>query len=155
MKKFRPSEEKDMAGHPGDLGDRVPWEEHEVDDAARQAARIGGYAGDEYLDPTDRPLIEAGEGEAEGFELAEEDLTHSGLTSTPRFAASTPTGQADRSRGRLPHAHRRAIGELDDHDRLRRTAADRRMSAGTAPANSPHLRELTASATGYLDRVAA
>lgn len=66
--------------------ERAPWEEREVDDAAREAARIGGYTGDEYLDPADRPLVEAGEGVAEGFELAEEDLIE---------AAETAGGWAD------------------------------------------------------------
>jgi hypothetical protein len=53
---------------------RLPWEEREVDAAAYAARAIGGYAGDEDVDPVERPLQEAGEGEAEGFELAEEDL---------------------------------------------------------------------------------
>jgi hypothetical protein len=51
-----------------------PWEEREVDAARAAASMIGGYAGDEYVDPAQRPLLEAGEGVAEGFELAEEDL---------------------------------------------------------------------------------
>jgi hypothetical protein len=46
-----------------------PWEEQE--------AGVGGRAGDEDLDPAERPLAEGGEGEAEGFELAEEDLIDS------------------------------------------------------------------------------
>ncbi|MHB1572232.1 MAG: hypothetical protein ACYC0H_23915 [Solirubrobacteraceae bacterium] len=52
----------------------LPWEEREVAAAAREARAIGGRAGDENLDPAQRPLIEAGEGESEGFELAEQDL---------------------------------------------------------------------------------
>lgn len=60
---------EDMTERPSD-----PWEEEEVAAAAREAAQIGGRAGDEELDPAERPLVEAGEGEAEGFELAEEDL---------------------------------------------------------------------------------
>ncbi len=44
-------------------------------EAARDAAgAVGGRAGDEDVDPAERPLEEAGEGQAEGFELAEEDL---------------------------------------------------------------------------------
>jgi hypothetical protein len=42
--------------------------------AGAEARRIGGQAGDEHLDPARRPLYEAGEGDAEGFELAEHDL---------------------------------------------------------------------------------
>jgi hypothetical protein len=49
-------------------------EQEEIDAAAAEAAQIGGVAGDEDLDPADRPLVEGGEGEAEGFELAEDDL---------------------------------------------------------------------------------
>jgi hypothetical protein len=49
-------------------------EAREIAAAAREAAAIGGRAGDENLDPAWRPLIEAGGGVAEGFELAEEQL---------------------------------------------------------------------------------
>jgi hypothetical protein len=52
--------------------DRFAREEEEA--AAREAGRIGGRSGDEELDESQRPLVEAGEGEAEGFEVAEEDL---------------------------------------------------------------------------------
>ena len=50
------------------------FEAREAAAAAREAAAIGGRAGDENIDPAMRPLIEAGEGVAEGFELAEEAL---------------------------------------------------------------------------------
>jgi hypothetical protein len=72
-----------MPADPSDTNQRLPWEEHEVDDAAGEAARIGGRAGDEYLDPAERPLVEAGEGMAEGFELAEEDLIRAAETGGP------------------------------------------------------------------------
>jgi hypothetical protein len=55
-------------------------EQNEVDAAARAAGAIGGRAGDEDVDPAQRPLQEAGEGEAEGFELAEEDLIEAAET---------------------------------------------------------------------------
>jgi hypothetical protein len=42
--------------------------------AAAEARGIGGVAGDEDLDPAERPVREAGGGEAEGFEMAEGDL---------------------------------------------------------------------------------
>jgi hypothetical protein len=56
--------------------------EHEQEDAAAaEAGSIGGQPTSEppgtdadQLDPAQAPLIEAGEGEAEGFELAEEEL---------------------------------------------------------------------------------
>src|SRR5918996_4809743 len=59
---------------------RSPREEKEVDAAAYAAGAIGGRAGDEDVDPVERPLQEAGEGVAEGFELAEEDLIEAAET---------------------------------------------------------------------------
>ena len=51
-------------------------------EAASEARRIGGRAGDEDLDPAQRPVSEGGGGEAEGFEIAEEDLVdHAEYTS--------------------------------------------------------------------------
>jgi hypothetical protein len=50
------------------------WEDEEAEAAAAEAGAIGGVAGDEDLDPAQRPLAEGGEGEAEGFEEAEEEL---------------------------------------------------------------------------------
>ena len=49
-------------------------EQEEIDAAGAEAARIGGVAGDEQLDPARRPVVEGGGGEAEGFEEAEEAL---------------------------------------------------------------------------------
>ncbi|HXS33872.1 MAG TPA: hypothetical protein VN758_08895 [Solirubrobacterales bacterium] len=48
--------------------------EEEAAAAAAEAAAIGGEVGKDSDDPAEQPLIEAGEGEAEGFELAERDL---------------------------------------------------------------------------------
>jgi hypothetical protein len=42
--------------------------------AAAEAAAVGGVAPVESDDPAQQPLIEAGQGEAEGFELAEKRL---------------------------------------------------------------------------------
>ncbi len=50
------------------------YEQFETDEAAREAAGIGGVAGDEGLDPAQRAVIEAGGGESEGFEQAEQAL---------------------------------------------------------------------------------
>jgi hypothetical protein len=49
-------------------------EQEEVDAAAAEAGRIGGVSGEEGLAPAQRPVAEAGGGEAEGFEAAEELL---------------------------------------------------------------------------------
>lgn len=43
-------------------------------EAAEEAAAIGGKIEPDTDDPAEAPLIEAGEGESEGFELAEKDL---------------------------------------------------------------------------------
>lgn len=45
--------------------------EQEERAAAREAAAIGGVAGDEDLDPARRAVLEGGGGEAEGFEESE------------------------------------------------------------------------------------
>src|ERR1700712_5033355 len=54
-------------------------EQREIDAAAAEAAAIGGHVSSdpdpiERVDEAHRPLEEAGEGEAEGFELAEQEL---------------------------------------------------------------------------------
>jgi hypothetical protein len=60
---MRPEEERD------------PTAEEEADAAAAEAAEIGGPAPDDPVDdPAERPLVEGGEGQAEGFELAEAEL---------------------------------------------------------------------------------
>lgn len=46
----------------------------EAEAAAAEAAEIGGDVPQDSDDPALAPLVEAGEGEAEGFELAERDL---------------------------------------------------------------------------------
>jgi hypothetical protein len=48
--------------------------EEEEAEAAKEAAAIGGVRRPDTDDPAEEPLIEAGEGESEGFELAEKDL---------------------------------------------------------------------------------
>lgn len=60
--------------------DPTEFEREEENAAAAEAGAIGGRVdydpspeGDE-LDPAQRPLIEGGEGESEGFELAEQEL---------------------------------------------------------------------------------
>lgn len=59
---MRPEEERD------------PIADEEADAAAAEAAHIGGDVPRDTDDPAEQPLIEGGEGVAEGFELAEEDL---------------------------------------------------------------------------------
>lgn len=49
----------------------------EAEAAEAEAAEIGGRVEPDTDDPAEQPLVEAGEGEAEGFELAEKDLQES------------------------------------------------------------------------------
>jgi hypothetical protein len=55
------------------LADRQLVKE-EADAAAAEAGHVGGDAPVESDDPSQQPLIEAGQGESEGFELAEQKL---------------------------------------------------------------------------------
>ena len=89
-------------------------EESLVSDAEREAAEeageIGGEGGaDEVADEAQRPVAEAGGGEAEGFELAERDLEKHATNlegPSPRNEAFTPEqersdaeyGEADEER---------------------------------------------------------
>ena len=50
-----------------------PLAAEQADAAAQEAGAIGGRADDD-VDPAERPLAEAGQGYAEGFEQAEEEL---------------------------------------------------------------------------------
>ena len=73
------------------------FEAEEEQAAAKEAAGIGGTVSDypptddddSENDPAERPLIEAGEGESEGFELAEHELeenaSHGDMHSTGRI----------------------------------------------------------------------
>lgn len=55
--------------------ERDPIAEEEAEAAASEAAEIGGPAPDDPVDdPAQRPVVEGGEGQSEGFELAEEEL---------------------------------------------------------------------------------
>ncbi len=55
--------------------ERDPIAEEEAEAAAAEAAEIGGPAPDDPVDdPAERPVVEGGEGQAEGFELAEAEL---------------------------------------------------------------------------------
>ncbi len=86
-----------------------PIAEEEADAAAAEAARIGGPAPDDQVDdPAEQPLVEAGEGEAEGFELAEAELIdnaeHGDEKSFPNRDAGAPEEPIDTS----------AFGEPDE-----------------------------------------
>jgi hypothetical protein len=54
--------------------------------AAAEAGSIGGARPDYEGDEAERPLVEGGEGEAEGFEVAERDLTESASHGDNRYS---------------------------------------------------------------------
>jgi hypothetical protein len=98
-----------------------PWEAQQVEAAAREAAAIGGRARDEDLDPAQRPLAEGGEGVAEGFELAEDELIeaaeHGDSGADPvthRFTPEVDRGQAAGEYGEADHED---SSEVPDSDR--------------------------------------
>ena len=67
--------------------------------AAREAAKIGGDVPPESDDPARNPLVEAGQGEAEGFELAEKELeenaSHAGGRGFPQGDVPDPEEPTD------------------------------------------------------------
>jgi hypothetical protein len=84
--------------------DDDPLVDEEAEEAAAEAGSIGGrrpdyQVDDDHNDEAHRPLEEAGEGEAEGFELAEHDLveeaTHGEEGRSPEVDAFTPELDAD------------------------------------------------------------
>jgi hypothetical protein len=94
------------------------FERLQADRAAAEAARIGGVAGDEQLDPAERPVIEAGGGEAEGFEQAEsvliEHATHA--DQLPAHAILHDQGRPEepdplRENGEADHEHSSELPE--------------------------------------------
>jgi hypothetical protein len=99
---------------------RLRWEEAEVDAAAHAAGAIGGVAGDEDVDPAERPLQEAGEGEAEGFELAEQDLieaAETGISWVDPIHAAFPPESEDGSGSTYGEADSEPSSELPNDDR--------------------------------------
>jgi hypothetical protein len=79
----------------------------EADRAAAEAAHIGGRTSsepppDQPIDEAERPLVEAGEGEAEGFEQAERELaehaTHSDQHAARRAIQDAPLEGSDDDR---------------------------------------------------------
>ncbi len=80
-----------------------PIADEEADAAAAEAARIGGPVPDGPVDPAQRPLVEGGEGESEGFELAEEELienaSHGDQKHFPDGDAPAPEEPSDAAYG--------------------------------------------------------
>jgi hypothetical protein len=80
-----------------------PIAEEEAEAAAAEAAEIGGAVPDDGIDPADRPLVESGQGQAEGFELAEEQLidnaAHGDQKRFPNRDAGAPEEATDTAFG--------------------------------------------------------
>ena len=78
-----------------------PFVEEEEDAAAAEAAAIGGARPDYHVDEAHRALEESGEGEAEGFELAEQDLieeaSHGDEGRSPEADAFAEEAESDES----------------------------------------------------------
>jgi hypothetical protein len=86
---------------PEEPADADALAEEEAAAAAAEAAAIGGPPPDDDLDPAERPLVEAGEGVAEGFEQAEDELirqtSHEDPAVPPTEAAFSAEEESDRS----------------------------------------------------------
>lgn len=80
----------------------------EAEAAAAEAGRIGGEAPIESDDPAQQPLIESGQGESEGFELAEKRLqdiaSHGDEHRFPDRDAPPPEDREQAERGEADQA---------------------------------------------------
>lgn len=84
------------------------------EEAAREAAEIGGDAGGDYgVDESERALAEAGQGEAEGFELAEQELIEN--ASHDADSNPDPSHMAGREEASDPTAQ--SYGEADEEEK--------------------------------------
>jgi hypothetical protein len=103
----------------GEMKPDLRAERRETEAAAVEAARIGGVAGDEELDPAQRAVIEAGGGEAEGFEQAEalliEHASHGDQQSA--HAILHDRGREEEVGGESAEADHARSSELDEERR--------------------------------------
>jgi hypothetical protein len=95
-------EDRERTSMDRDLDTREdPLLRREESAAAAEAGSIGGRRPDYEGDEADRPLEEGGEGEAEGFELAELDLeeaaSHGEGRRSPEADEFTPEEESDRA----------------------------------------------------------
>ncbi len=101
-----------------------PFEREQEQAAAKEAAAIGGRvsseppAADGELDPAERPLVEAGQGEAEGFEQAEHELiehaSHGDQHAARRVIADAPDEVDDERAAEDAEADALRSTELED-----------------------------------------
>jgi hypothetical protein len=92
-----------------------PFERQQADEAAREAAEIGGNTRDEERDPAQRPVKEAGGGEAEGFEEAERALidhaSHGDQQSAHAILHDSGASEEENARREDGEADHEGIGE--------------------------------------------
>jgi len=90
------------------------FERQQADEAAREAAEIGG-TGDDERDPAQRPVKEAGGGEAEGFEEAERALidhaSHGDQQSAHAILHDSGASEEENARREDGEADQEGIGE--------------------------------------------
>lgn len=91
-----------------------PIVEEEAEAAAAEAAEIGGPAPDDPVDdPAERPVVEGGGGQAEGFELAEQELIEN--ASHDADSNPDPSHMAGREEASDPTAQ--SYGEADEEEK--------------------------------------
>lgn len=95
--------------------------EREEQLAREEAGAIGGVSGNEGIPEAERPMAEGGEGESEGFELAEQDLieaaSHGSGNNNPLGDRFSP--EDARSEGLAEYGeadHERVTERVDDED---------------------------------------
>jgi hypothetical protein len=97
----------------GEKHDDESYVNEQEQEAAREAGEIGGNAGADYDgDESQRALSEAGQGESEGFELAEQELIEN--ASHEADSAPDPTHMAGREEASDPTAQ--SYGEADSEE---------------------------------------
>lgn len=93
------------------MNEEPTHERREAERAAEEAAHIGGGSGRPPADPAEAPVQEAGGGEAEGFEQAEEMLiehaSHGDMQSAHAILHDRAPDEEDdaRSDGEADHEH--------------------------------------------------
>ena len=102
------------------MSEREPTDrdvQREADAAAAEAGSIGGRA-DPDQDPERAPVEEAGGGESEGFEQAEEELIeqaeHGDAPSEPASDAFPPEEESDRSTAEYGEADEAVTDDRED-----------------------------------------
>ena len=106
--------------------------EQEADAAAAEAGSIGGRAPDDE-DPAARPVEEAGGGESEGFEQAEEELreqaSHGDPGTSPSQDEFSPEQESDLETADHGEPDQASHGERSEEQSVSRTAPSGRLPA--------------------------